>query len=325
MKFMPEVISSFGGDIDSLAILVTILGGFFLIIGELYLIYSALKYRKSKGSKAEYIPGKGWKQLKYIFIPVILFCFVDLVVDVQTHSLWDAIKISRPKADVEIGITGQQFSWLFDHPGPDGKLGTEDDVRKLNELHIPVDSKIVFNLGSKDVLHSFFVPTMRFKQDAVPGRIIKGWFDATKTGEYDIACAEICGAGHRSMKATLYVHSKEEYAQWVANGGTLGGEVADPVAEGKRLIQAKGCVACHTVDGTPLVGPTYKGLFGSKEVIVKDGAEKEILVDEAYIKNSILEPQADIVKGFPPVMPSQKGLVSDKEIEYIIEYFKTLK
>ena len=142
----------------------------------------------------------------------------DLGIDYAQGSVWDEIKLHMP-TDVKqtVRIEGQQFVWNFTHPGKDGQLDTADDIVLINQMTVPVNEKIRFELGSKDVLHSFWVPELRLKQDAVPGRIIAGWFAATKTGTYTIGCAELCGSGHTTMKAQLHVLSEADYAQWLAD------------------------------------------------------------------------------------------------------------
>lgn len=339
---LPENISTFGVETDSLTHLIAIITFVAFMISEALLFYAIIKFRKKSGQKASYLPGTNWAQLKWIYIPLIIIVITDLFIDEKNTHAWQLIKTSIPeKSHYElVEITGQQFSWKFNYPGEDGLLGTSDDFNITNELHIPVNETIVFYLKAKDVLHSFSVPVMRFKQDALPGRTIKGWFDATKTGEYDIACAEICGVGHSTMKAKLVVHDKEDFKNWVktqtakvvlplagtenkpvsagANASTTGGEM-----DGKTLLDTKGCLGCHSLDGSKIVGPSYKGLFGRKNVVLTNGQERELTVDEAYIRQSIQNPTADVVKGFQGIMPTVS--LTDKEIETIIAYLKELK
>jgi cytochrome c oxidase subunit 2 len=194
------------------------------------------------------------------------------------------------------------------------------------------------DLNSQDVIHSFYLPAFKVKQDAVPG--VKGlflWFIAKQVGDYDIFCAEYCGLGHSRMLSKVHVLSQPDFDAWLKTEGakvaeikkatesTGGADDASLAIIGKQLATSKGCVACHSMDGSKLVGPSYKGLYGSKQEVVTAGAEREITVDDAYIKHSMLEPTADVVKGFQPLMPSQQGLVSDGEIKAIIAYIKSLK
>ncbi|PIQ26717.1 cytochrome c oxidase subunit II [bacterium (Candidatus Blackallbacteria) CG17_big_fil_post_rev_8_21_14_2_50_48_46] len=354
---LPENISTFGVELDSLAHLITIITMTAFVIAEGILFYFILRFRKKANQKASYIPGNNWKQLRWIFIPLLVVVGFDFLIDEKNTHAWTMIKQEIPeKKHYElVEITGQQFSWLFRYPGKDGLLGTVDDFTSTNELHIPVNETIVFYLKAKDVLHSFYVPNMRFKQDAVPGRTIKGWFDSTKTGTFDIACAEICGGGHSIMKASLIVQNKQDYQNWIeqesakiklpapgdlkapvaspsptaAEHGTASShstEAAQPAAKtisGEQLLKDKGCLGCHTLDGSKLVGPTYKGLVGRKETILTQDKEHEITVDEAYLRRSIQEPNADIVKGYSALMPQTP--LSEEELNTIINYLKELK
>jgi cytochrome c oxidase subunit 2 len=191
---------------------------------------------------------------------------------------------------------------------------------------------VAFQLESRDVLHSFWVPSLRLKQDAVPGRTIHGWFRATKTGTFDISCAEICGTGHTSMRAALVVQTPEEFDRWVAAKGQVPGSpqfmltsTSGSISEvGHALAQQKACLACHSVDGSRIVGPSWLGLFGKTEHVVTQGQERDVVVNEAYLRRSILEPMADIVKGYPPAMPPQRTNVTDAQVTQLVEYIKSL-
>ena len=215
MRILTENVASYGSLIDALWILITITVGVCFLIAEAVLIYSAIRYRRKDGKKAAYIRGDTWRQAKWILIPVIIVALLDIYIDARTTPAWKLIKEHLPHADQRVGIMGVQFLWLFTYPGPDGSLGTDDDIALPADLHVPVDANIVFDLTSMDVLHSIWVPQLRLKQDAIPGRTIQGWFNATQTGTYEIACAELCGVSHGLMRGTLHVHTAEEYEQWV--------------------------------------------------------------------------------------------------------------
>jgi len=215
LSWLPENISSFGGDIDHIYKLVYYVVGVWFLLAEGLFFYFILRFRRKEGQKAAYLPGKTFKSLLWVLLPCVLVLICDIVIDHASAKVWDQVKIELPEADLEIGIGGKQGVWTFMHPGADGVLGTVDDIRKLNQLRIPVDKTIVFHLTAKDVLHSFFIPKARLKQDAVPGRSIQGWFKITKTGKFQIVCAELCGIGHSVMGAKLFVHTSEDYAAWV--------------------------------------------------------------------------------------------------------------
>jgi cytochrome c oxidase subunit 2 len=206
------------------------------------------------------------------------------------------------------------------------------------ELYVPVNRAVRCDLQSQDVIHSFYLPAFKVKQDAVPG--VPGlflWFIAKQIGDYDIFCAEYCGTNHSHMLSKVHVLSEADFDSWLKTEGTkvvemkkateaTGGASDETLAiVGKQLATTKGCVACHSTDGSKLIGPSYKGLFGTKQTVVSAGSEHEVTVDDAYIKKSMLEPTADVVKGFQPLMPSQQGLVSDGEIRALTAYIKSLK
>ena len=216
-------VSSYAADIDGLFWLVTALIGFWFIVAQGIVIYFALKYRRKEGVKAAYITGKTWRELSWVFIPVVLVVMCDGWIDVATASVWHSVKETLPTADHKVGVMGQQWAWTFRHEGPDRKLGTPDDIVTVDDLHVVVNKVIHVDLQSKDVLHSFSIPVMRFKQDTIPGRSITGWFKPTVPGVYDVQCAEICGLGHGYMAARITVQTQADYEAWmkaVAAGAT---------------------------------------------------------------------------------------------------------
>lgn len=217
LSWLPENISTFGPKIDSVIETIYYIVGAWFILAQAVLFYFLFRYRRQKNQKAAYVTGHGVKSLAWVFVPVILVLGFDLGIDIIQASVWDEVKIHLPEnPDQVIRISGKQFAWEFVHPGPDNKLDTKDDIKTLTDLYVPVNKKIVFQLQAQDVLHSFWVPTLRLKQDAVPGRTIMGWFEVIKTGTYEIACAELCGLGHGKMKGWLHILSEADYQKWVA-------------------------------------------------------------------------------------------------------------
>ncbi len=214
--WLPVNASSYAGDIDHLLILIGAIVGVWLLIAEACLFYFSFRFRRRPNQAAEYLPGNTRKTMAWVLIPVALVLACDFVIEGASGPVWAKIKETRPPAQVVIGIVGRQWSWEFDHPGPDGKLGTPDDVVEMNDLHVPVGEVVEFELRANDVLHSFWVPALRLKQDAVPGRRIRGWFEATRVGTYDILCAQLCGAAHAMMRGKLHVESKADYQRWAA-------------------------------------------------------------------------------------------------------------
>ncbi len=235
MHLMPENVSSFGSAIDSLVLLIAVLTGIGLLVAEAALLYSAIRFRRRPGAAAGYIRGETWRQLRWIVIPVAVVLLADLYIDMRNHAAWEEIKGSVPKPDREVRITGQQFAYSYTYPGNDGELGTRDDFQTVGELHVPVGEKVVFYLEARDVLHSFWVPALRLKQDAVPGRTIRGWFKATRTGRYEVACAELCGVAHSMMRSTLVVDSREDYERWLEQAGKPALQTARPAAAGEEV------------------------------------------------------------------------------------------
>lgn len=213
-----------------------------------------------------------------------------------------------PKGSAEIHATGQKWKWLFDYPH-----GAED------ALHVPVDKPVRIVIRSVDVLHSLFIPNFRVKMDAVPGRYTDLWFQATKVGEFPIFCAEYCGTSHSDMITRVVVHPPGGYEKWLEEMKRKSEDMPLPEL-GKVVYEKQGCAVCHSVDGTPRIGPTWKGLFGKPETFA-DGSTGT--ADENYIRESILNPTAKIVQGYPPSMPLTK--LSDRQVTGVIEYIKTLK
>jgi cytochrome c oxidase subunit 2 len=211
--------STFAGDIDSVIDLIAILVGFWFILSELVFFWLILKFRAKPGVRAEYVTGDEKQQKKWITYPHLLVLVCDVFILVGAVRVWYEVKQTLPpEAEAQrVRVIGQQWAWSFVHPGPDGALDTEDDIKTVDELRLAVNQKYIFELEARDVLHSFSVPIFRLKQDAVPGRVITGWFEPTITGEYDIQCAEICGLGHGVMAARIVIESPEQHAAWVAS------------------------------------------------------------------------------------------------------------
>jgi len=200
------------------------------------------------------------------------------------------------------------WSWHFEY-----KNGKQSD-----ELNVPVGKAVQLILTSGDVIHSLYIPAFRIKEDAVPGMKTHLWFKADRTGAYDIFCTEYCGTGHSHMITKLFVMSGEDFNKWYASA-----EAPEKKGRGMKLLQEKGCLGCHSTDGTKKIGPTFKGLFGRQEIVITDGKERKISVDEDYIRKSVLQPAADIVKGYPNIMP--KVPVTEDELGAVIETLEELK
>ncbi len=215
LRWLPENVSTYGGDIDSIIALIwynTVIW-FILTFGVMGLFL--VLYRRRAGRPAAYVKGERLGEALWLLVPVAVVLGIDLWLDFQGAPVWARVMIERPPAALSIQVTGKQFNWEVLYPGPDGKFGTADDRQFDNELHVPVGKPVRLILKSKDVIHSFFSPHLRLKQDIVPGRAMDAWFEATKPGKYELPCAELCGFGHSGMKGYLYVHPEEEYNRWV--------------------------------------------------------------------------------------------------------------
>ena len=209
--WFPHDISTFGPSIDSIFLLIFWITMVTWVLVTVTLVVFLVKYRTRPGRKAEYIEGNSKLEITWTSITTVILIALALL----SRSTWAYIKENGPKGEFFYKVTAKQFNWEITYPGPDGKLGTKDDVTIENEFHVPVNKVIRLGLESKDVIHSFFVPNMRLKQDAVPGRTIEVWFEATEPGQYEIPCAELCGFGHSGMKGNLTVQSQEDYDKWL--------------------------------------------------------------------------------------------------------------
>jgi cytochrome c oxidase subunit 2 len=211
LKYLPENVSTYGGEIDSLFyIIYWITGVAFLLVAGAMIAFLVM-YRHREGRRARYVHGSTALEIIWTVGTTIIV----VALGIMSQPLWAKIKQEVPPSDVQVRVTGKQFNWEILYPGPDGKFDTSDDLQIDNELHVPVDRVVHVFLASKDVIHSFFLPNLRLKQDALPGRMIEAWFEATKAGTYEIPCAELCGFGHSGMLGHLIVHSAEDYEKWV--------------------------------------------------------------------------------------------------------------
>ncbi|MBI4209595.1 MAG: cytochrome c oxidase subunit II [Deltaproteobacteria bacterium] len=296
---------------------------FVAVIGAL--IYFVFRYRRrTESDKTPYITGHSVAENAVA---------VGLLAVVMAIFAWGWIGykeiIQSPAEALEIQILGRQWLWQVEY----------DNGRTLvNELVVPKGKPVQLIMTSADVLHSFYVPDFRLKQDLVPGAYTKLWFEATEAGEHQVFCAEYCGTAHAQMFAKVKVLEPEEYARWQAEGGqaqvaaTTGGKkgaahsvhLAVNLAEkGRQVFTQKGCMACHAVEkGKILVGPSLFGIFGKQETLA-DGSK--VVVDENYLRESLMDPQLKLVKGFPPLMPTFRGVLTDEEVNALVAYVKSLK
>jgi cytochrome c oxidase subunit II len=271
------------------------------------ILYFSWKYRRrSEDDVTPVISHNNKLEITWSVIPLILVMIVfgwgfSGYMDLRT----------APSDAYEVKVIGK--SWLWEFHYNTGHVS-------VNELHVPVDRPVKLVMRSDDVLHSFFVPDYRVKMDVLPNRYTSLWFQATETGESIVYCTEYCGTAHSNMLATVIVHSQEDFETWLETAGSADDDM-DPVELGEQLVTRYACNTCHSSDGRQLSGPTFQGLWMSERTMV-DG--EVVTADENYIRESILEPNARITEGYDPVMPSFAGSLSDRQIDAIIEYIKTL-
>ncbi|MCB0193231.1 MAG: cytochrome c oxidase subunit II [Anaerolineae bacterium] len=300
----PDQASTVAWQVDAIYFTLVALSVFFSIAIAAAITFFAIRYRKGNNvDRSNPMEENTVLELSWSIIPFIL------AMGVFGWSAVVFITIRTPPVDaVEVYVIGKQWMWHAQHPS--GKS-------EINELHVPVDTPVKLIMTSQDVIHDFFIPAFRVKQDVVPGRYSMLWFEATKPGEYHLFCAEYCGTEHSVMVGTVTVLEQAEYENWI------GGDAADePLAvAGERLFTENGCISCHNGEpgaiGPPIANET---IFGETREF-EDGTS--LTVDEAYIRDSILNPQAHIVAGYAPVMPSFDGQLSEQSLLQLIEYIKT--
>lgn len=304
--WFPNQGSTAAADVDWLYYFILWISTFFFVGVMIAMVYFVIKYRHKEGVAAEPSPHHNtpleiiWTAIPSLIVLVIFYYgfvgYLDLTV--------------KPSNTYQIHGGGQKWKWLFTYPN--GHVN--------QDLHVPMDKPTEVILSSEDVIHSLFIPNFRVKQDAVPGRYTRIWFQPTEPGEMDLFCAEYCGTEHSSMIAKVVVHPPGEFEKWLIEAEAAE-QNGPPVEVGQKLYKTRGCAQCHSLDGSTGTGPTLKNLFGHP-VELKSGESVE--ADENYIRESLLEPQAKVVTGFNPVMPTFKGRLSDKQITALIEFIKTI-
>jgi cytochrome c oxidase subunit 2 len=279
---------------------------FALIVG--LMVAFVLRYRRRPGRlEAEDSPSHNLAlELTWTLIPLALV-FVIFAWGFKVY-----LDLSTAPANAyEVLVTGQKWKWLFTYPN-----GHVDE-----DLHVPADVPVRLVMTSEDVIHGFYIPAFRLKHDVVPGRYAKVWFRAPLPGEYQVFCTQYCGTGHSDMLAKVVVHRPGEFERWLEESGDFLKKMP-PAQAGEQLYRTRGCAQCHSVDGKGGTGPSFRGIWAHMQPI-KDA--QAVMVDENYVRESIMEPQAKIAAGFEPVMPTYKGKLKDQEITAIIEYLKTLQ
>jgi cytochrome c oxidase subunit 2 len=299
----PESASTMASRVDSLYFFLLALSIFFSLLIAGLIVFYAVKYRRrAADSVGSEIQGGLVLELTWTIVPLL----ITMVIFVWGASVFFAM--SRPPDEtINIYVVGKQWMWKFQHL---------DGQREINELHVPVGRPVKLIMTSEDVIHDVFVPAFRIKADVVPGRYTHLWFQSTKPGRYRLFCAEYCGTKHSGMIGQVVVMEPSEYQTWLS-GGASEGSLA---SAGAKLFQDLACNTCHRPDAQGR-GPVLEGLFG-KTVTLQNG--ETLTVDEAYVRESILQPAAKITSGFQPIMPTFQGLVTEEQLLELIEYVKSL-
>jgi cytochrome c oxidase subunit 2 len=298
--------STFAQGVDLSLYVISGISIFFLVGITVVMIYFVIRYNKKRNPKATNIEGSNILEILWTVIPTIL-------VLVMFYYGWMGYRPMRkvPANAIEVKAYGQMWKFSFEYSN--GKLS--------DSLVVPIDQPVKLLLISKDVNHSFYIPAFRLKEDLIPGKNNFLWFEANKAGKYDVMCAEYCGQLHSAMLTSVNVVDVGTYDTWLAQKESTANE-----HPGLSLMKKNACFSCHTQDGSRLVGPSFKGVFGKTETVETDGAEREIVINEEYIKRSLKTPNADIVKGYMKgLMVPYDKILTDEQIDQIIDYLKTVK
>jgi len=298
----PERASTFANNVDLLYVFLIVVTGFFTLLVFAMVVIFAVKYRQRPGHTATQIEGSYALEATWTLIPFGLF---------MVMFVWGAAvymqEVQPPANAMEVFVVGKQWMWKLQHP---------EGVREINALHVPVGRDVRLTMISQDVIHSFYVPAFRIKQDVLPGRYTTLWFHAIKTGHYNLFCAEYCGTLHSGMIGEVVVMDPSEYQAWLA-GGSSEGSMA---SSGQKVFTELGCATCHRSD-TQGRGPDLAGVFG-KPVQLDNGTT--VMADENYMRESILNPGAKVVAGYRPIMPTFNGIVSEDQLLSLLTYMKSL-
>lgn len=300
---LPEQASTYAEKVDALYYSLVAFSVFFSVLIFLLILFFAVRYR-SRSNRRVATPLHGnltlevvWSVIPFLIAATLLVWAVNLYV-----------AQARPPPDaLEISVVGKQWMWHVQHP---------TGQREINELHVPVGQPVKLTMATQDVIHSFFIPAFRVKQDVVPGRVTTMWFQATRVGEYHLFCAEYCGTDHSRMGGRVVVMDPFDYQNWLRGGPPA----ESPVVAGEVLFIERGCQSCHQAEAMPR-GPSLTGLMG-KMVELESGTA--VVADEDYVRESILEPNAKIVAGYRPLMPTFLGQLSEQQVLQLIAYVRSL-
>lgn len=319
MPIIPQA-SSAAGRVDSVFLFILVLCAAFLVLITAAIIYFVIKYNRKRHPKAEDIEGNTWIETVWTIAPTIIFL-------TMFYYGWTNFSYMRdvPRDAMVIEATGRQWAWSFQYP----------NGKRTSELILAIDKPVKIELHSLDVLHGFFIPAFRIKEDVVPGKANYTWFVPSQLGSFDIECTVICGIGHANMLSKAVVVPVSDFESWyfgdadaplpspaLKTARPASSQVAVPPA--LNIMNQKFCPTCHSIDGSAMVGPSLKGIYGKKQTVVDPkGKERQITVDDAYLARAIQDPAYEMVKGYPPAMPQNP--LTDAELKQVIEFIRTLK
>ena len=306
VPFAPEQASTVAPEVDALYAYLWVITIFFSSVISLAIIYFAIKYRRRNTTE---VPrprhGSMILEVTWTVIPLL----IAMTIFVWAASIY--FKVYRtPKQAMEVYVVGKQWMWKFQH---------QTGQREINELHVPLGARVKLTMTTEDVIHSLYVPAFRIKMDVVPGRYTQTWFEATKPGRFYLFCTEYCGTNHAGMNGYVEVMEPTAYQQWLAGGS--GSDSAS--AQGQKLFQDRGCAPCHTVEqgGPAGRGPNLFGVFGKPQPLQSG---QTVVVDEAYVRESILNPQAKLAAGYTVMMPTYQGQLNEEQVLQLIAFIRSL-
>jgi cytochrome c oxidase subunit 2 len=300
LPLFPEQASQVAGQVDAFYLFLVLITTFFSLLIAILILFFIVKYRQSPDRKAVQIHGSTLLEIIWTVIPL----GITMVIFVWGAVLYYHIQ-NPPNNSLEIYGVAKQWMWKFQHPG---------GQREINSLHVPIGRPVKVTLISQDVIHDFFVPAFRVKQDVLPNRYVYSWFTPSKPGTYHLFCSQYCGTNHSAMIGEVVVMQPEDYAEWLASGKAEG----SLASQGEKLFQEFSCTTCHRPDSGAR-GPNLQGLYG-RPVRLTDN--RVVVADDNYIRESILNPNAKVVAGFQPIMPTFQGVVSEEGLIQITEYIK---
>jgi cytochrome c oxidase subunit II len=296
--------SNFAQDVDNVFIFIVAISTFFIVGLTITMIWFVIKYNRKRNPKPTQIKDNTALELTWMIIPLIIV----LAMFYYSYKVYRPMR-NAPDDAMIVRVTGQMWDWSFEYEN--GKVSYE--------MYLPINKPVKLLLYSPDVIHSFYIPAFRIKEDMVPGKENEMWFIPTVEGSYDVLCAEYCGLRHSFMLTKTIIIPEDEFEIWLAEEPPVTVENM-----GMKILRNNACTSCHSIDGTKLVGPTFKNLYGEPRIVVANGQEMTMVADSAYIYNAIVDPDKELVKGYPAgQMRSYKNVIPHEDIVTLIEYFRS--